>query len=142
MLTPPHVMILAGFPFCILFSLYYLIINTIDYKSGKEISGFKMFGFIAPGSVWMILLGMVSIGIGAIYDDYWHAQFGIDTTVITPPHMFTLFGGMLAEFASVLLVRDLMEFDTKNQYRGKEDFGSHTHVDFAIAWQFRIFEFH
>ena len=119
MLTPPHVMILAGFPFCILFSLYYLIINTKDYKSGKEISGFKMFGFIAPGSVWMILLGMVSIGIGAIYDDYWHAQFGIDTTVITPPHMFTLFGGMLAEFASVLLVRDLMEFDTKNQFNGK-----------------------
>ena len=30
----------------------------------------------------MILLGMFSIGIGAIYDDYWHAQFGIDTTVI------------------------------------------------------------
>ena len=119
MLTPPHVMILAGFPFCILFSLYYLFINTKDYKSGKEISGFKIFGFIAPGSVWMILLGMFSIGIGAIYDDYWHAQFGIDTTVITPPHMFTLFGGMLAEFASVLLVRDLMKYDTENQFRGK-----------------------
>ena len=119
MLTPPHVMILAGFPFCILLSLYYLIINTKDFKSGKKVSGTKIFGLIAPVSVWMILLGMLSIGVGAIYDDYWHAQFGIDTTVITPPHMFTLFGGMLAEFASVLLVRDLMKYDTSNEFRGK-----------------------
>ena len=67
----------------------------------------------------MILLGMFTIGIGGIYDEYWHAQFGIDTTVITPPHMLTLFGGMLAEFASVLLVRDLIKYDSENEFKGK-----------------------
>ncbi len=119
MLTPPHVMILAGFPFCILFSLYYLLANTKDHKSNKEISGFKIFGLIAPGPIWMILLGMFTIGVGGIYDDYWHAQFGIDTTVITPPHMLTISGGMLAEFASILLVRDLIKYDSENQFKGK-----------------------
>ena len=101
-------------------SLYYLVVNTRDERSGKQLSGVEIFGFIAPGSVWMILLGMLSIGVGGIYDDYWHAQFGIDTTVITPPHMLTLFGGILAEFASLLLLRDLMNHDTENRFRGKK----------------------
>ena len=38
LLTPPHVMIMAGFPFCILLSLYYLLVHTKDHKSNKEIS--------------------------------------------------------------------------------------------------------
>ena len=62
---------------------------------------------------------MLSLGVGGFYDDYWHAQFGIDTTVITPPHMLTLFGGMLAEFGSVLLVRDLMKHDGDDRFKGK-----------------------
>ncbi len=119
LLTPPHVMILAGAPFCILFSFYYVFLNTSDHNSGTNMSGIKILGFIAPGSIWMILLGMLSLGVGGIYDDYWHAQYGIDTTVITPPHMLTLFGGMLAEFASVLLVRDLIKHDPNNRFKGK-----------------------
>ena len=120
MLTPPHLMILGGFPICVALSLFYLVVNTRDHRSGENTSGVEIFGFIAPGSVWMILLGMLSIGVGGIYDDYWHAQFGIDTTVITPPHMLTLFGGILAEFASLLLLRDLMNHDTENRFKGKK----------------------
>ena len=119
LLTPPHVMILGGAPFCILFSLYGVLAYTTDHKSGMDASGIKLFGFVAPGSIWMILLGMLSLGVGGFYDDYWHAQFGIDTTVITPPHMLTLFGGMLAEFGSVLLVRDLMKHDGDDRFKGK-----------------------
>ena len=119
MLTPPHVMILGGFPICVVLSLYYLVVNT--RMSGRA-SRCRCpdSGFIAPGSVWMILLGMLSIAVGGVYDDYWHAQFGIDTTVITPPHMLTLFGGILAEFASLLLLRDLMNHDAQNEFKGKK----------------------
>lgn len=119
MWTPPHIMIFAGFPICALLSLYYVLVTTRDHKTGMELSGVRILGFVAPGSVWMIVLGTFSLGVGGLYDDYWHAQFGIDTTVITPPHMLTLFGGMLAEFASVLLVRDLINHDTENRFKGK-----------------------
>ena len=78
LLTPPHVMILAGAPFCILFSFYYVFLNTSDHNSGTNMSGIKILGFIAPGSIWMILLGMLSLGVGGIYDDYWHAQYPFD----------------------------------------------------------------
>ena len=124
MLTPPHLMILGGFPICVVLSLFYLVVNTRDHRSGENTSGVEIFGFVAPGSVWMILLGMLSIGVGGIYDDYWHAQFGIDTTVITPPHMLTLFGGILAEFASLLLLRELMNHDTENRFKGKKTMGA------------------
>ena len=49
-----------------------------------------------------------------VYDDYWHAQYGIDTTVLTPPHMLTLFGGIIAEIASVLMVLALMKENNSN----------------------------
>ena len=48
--------------------------------------------------------GMLTIIVGAFYDNYWHAQFGVDTTIVTPPHMLTLSGGMIAEFSAILLI--------------------------------------
>ena len=79
-----------------------------------EVNGIQIFGLIAPGYIWMILIGMFSLTIGGVYDDYWHAQYGIDTTVLTPPHMLTLFGGIIAEIASVLLVLALMKENNSN----------------------------
>ena len=38
LLTPPHVMILGGAPFCILFSLYGVLAYTTDHKSGMDAS--------------------------------------------------------------------------------------------------------
>ena len=114
MFTPPHIMILAGFPICLLLSIYYVIVCSKDLRKGIEVNGIQIFGLIAPGYIWMILIGMFSLTIGGVYDDYWHAQYGIDTTVLTPPHMLTLFGGIIAEIASVLLVLALMKENNSN----------------------------
>ena len=105
-LTPPHVMVLAGLPICIFLCLYYILSSK---KIRQELvvendTEYNFFGFYAPIEIWFTLVGMLTIIVGAFYDNYWHAQFGVDTTIVTPPHMLTLSGGMVAEFSAILLI--------------------------------------
>ena len=104
LLTPPHLMIISGlFPTLALCFLY-IFLETRDLRRGKEIKGMKIGFFISPVGIWMTVSGLLTILIGGIYDDYWHAEFGIDTTVVTPPHMLTIGGGMIAELACAILI--------------------------------------
>ena len=104
MLTPPHLMILGGFPICVCFP----VLPRRQHERPQV--GQEHVGCEHP-RIRRTRVGLDDFArdalhrAGGIYDDYWHAQFGIDTTVITPPHMLTLFGGILAEFASLLLLR-------------------------------------
>ena len=75
---------------------------------------YNFFGFYAPIEIWFTLVGMLTIIVGAFYDNYWHAQFGVDTTIVTPPHMLTLSGGMIAEFSAILLIHRYLRESVRN----------------------------
>ena len=106
-LTPPHLMIIAGFPPTLLLCLLCLLRWTQAHRAGKAVDGLRLGPLVAPAPIWLTLVGIATIPVGAVFDDYWHAQYGIDVMVLTPPHLLTLAGGMLAELAAVVLVVDL-----------------------------------
>jgi len=91
--TPPHFMVLGGLPICFALCLYF-ILTSANSKHVTETEGhIKISKFHAPAEIWLTLVGLVTILIGGFYDNYWHAQFGVDTTIVTPPHILTLSGG-------------------------------------------------
>ena len=47
--------------------------------------------------------------VGGLYDDLWHTSYGVDTTIITPPHIWTFAGGMLVEIATIALALQMKE---------------------------------
>jgi hypothetical protein len=51
----------------------------------------------------MMVCGLITLVFGGLYDDFWHTSYGIDTTIITPPHVWTFAGGMLVEIATIAL---------------------------------------
>tara|TARA_B100001559_G_scaffold58905_1_gene47338 strand:- start:60 stop:1709 length:1650 start_codon:yes stop_codon:yes gene_type:complete len=106
LLTPPHLMIFAGILPTAVFLGGYLIWNSF-YKPEKVSSDFKLGPLYAPASIWMMCTGMFTLTIGGLFDDYWHASYGVDTTIITPPHVWTFAGGMLVEAATLVLALEL-----------------------------------
>jgi hypothetical protein len=100
--TPPHIMILAGIvPTSIMLSSYIFWYSFISKQEEKV--GFYIGPFIAPTSLWMMVCGLITLVFGGLYDDFWHTSYGIDTTIITPPHVWTFAGGMLVEIATIAL---------------------------------------
>ncbi|MFL2984838.1 MAG: hypothetical protein ACJZ5B_05090 [Candidatus Poseidoniaceae archaeon] len=100
--TPPHIMILAGIiPTSIMLSSYIFWYSFISNQEEKV--GFYIGPFIAPTSLWMMVCGLITLVLGGLYDDFWHTSYGIDTTIITPPHVWTFAGGMLVEVATIAL---------------------------------------
>ena len=106
LLTPPHLMIFAGIIPTAMFLGTYSVWNSF-FNQNKRKSDLKLGPFIAPASIWMLITGMFTLAIGGFFDDYWHASYGVDTTIITPPHVWTFAGGMLVEAATLLLALEL-----------------------------------
>ena len=95
-------MILAGIiPTSIMLSSYIFWYSFISNQEEKV--GFYIGPFIAPTSLWMMVCGLITLVLGGLYDDFWHTSYGIDTTIITPPHVWTFAGGMLVEVATIAL---------------------------------------
>jgi len=108
MFTPPHVMILAGFFPAMIVSLLFMMWTTRDYHRGLEVPGLRIGHIVAPVAIWMTLLGQITIMFGGLFDDYWHAQYGLDVNIATPPHFWTIFGGVVAELATLVLACQLI----------------------------------
>jgi len=113
MFTPPHVMILAGFFPAMIVSLLFMMWTTRDYHRGIEVPGLRIGPIVAPVAIWMTFLGQITILLGGLYDDYWHAQYGLDVNITTPPHLWTITGGMVAELATVVLACQLIFLSNK-----------------------------
>ena len=113
MFTPPHVMILAGFFPAMIVSLLFMMWTTRDYHRGIEVPGLRIGPIVAPVAIWMTLLGQITIMFGALFDDYWHAQYGLDVNIATPPHLWTIFGGVLAELATLVLACQLISISQR-----------------------------
>ena len=106
--TPPHIMILGGIiPTSIMLSSYILWYSFISKKDNKV--GFYIGPIIAPTSLWMMVCGLMTLVIGGLYDDFWHTSYGVDTMIITPPHIWTFAGGMLVEVATIALALQMKE---------------------------------
>ncbi len=113
MFTPPHVMILAGLLPALIVSLLFMMWTTRDYHRGLEVPGLKIGPIVAPVAIWMTLLGQITIMFGGLFDDYWHAQYGIDVNIATPPHLWTIFGGVIAELATLVLACQLISISQR-----------------------------
>ena len=100
--TPPHIMILAGIVPTSIMLVSYILWNSFVSKNPAK-TGFFIGPFVAPTSLWMMVCGLITLVLGGLYDDYWHTSYGVDTTIITPPHIWTFAGGMLVEVATLVL---------------------------------------
>src|SRR5207248_10061278 len=99
--TPAHVAIyLCGVLAAV--ACGFLILSTsFDKTSPLRQSSVTMWGFRGPLGAFIAAWGGIAMLVSAPFDDWWHAAYGLDVRIISPPHAL-LFLGNCAIYVGVL----------------------------------------
>jgi hypothetical protein len=102
--TPPHLAIymcgiLAGL------SCAWLILRTTFDKATAALNDtVKIWGFRGPLGAFIIAWGGVAMLTSAPFDDWWHSAYGLDTKILSPPHVLLILGIFGIQTGTLMLI--------------------------------------
>ena len=113
--SPPHVLeqlgaVIAGV------SCGWLVLTTTFRGSPEEKARTVGFwGFRGPLGAWVCIWGTLMMITSAPFDDWWHNAYGLDVTIISPPHLVLAWG-----FGGILIGAMLMALARQNRTAPEE----------------------
>jgi hypothetical protein len=102
--TAPHMLIylcgiLAGI------SCGYLILaSSFGHSAAAHAGSVRMWGFRGPLGAFVCAWGGVAMIASAPFDNWWHAAYGLDVKVLSPPHVLLIFGMLVIRIGTLLLI--------------------------------------
>jgi len=114
--TTPHILIqLCGIVSGL--SCGYLILSTtFDKNSPLRAHSISMWGFRGPMGAFLCAWGGVAMITSAPFDNWWHAAYGLDVKILSPPHVLLALGMTGIRFGTVVLVVSEMN-RARGEYR-------------------------
>lgn len=102
--TTPHILIqLCGVISGI--SCGYLILSTTFQKdSPLRAYSISMWGFRGPMGAFLCAWGGVAMITSAPFDNWWHAAYGLDVKILSPPHVLLALGMTGIRFGTVVMI--------------------------------------
>jgi hypothetical protein len=116
--TTPHILIqLCGVLSGI--SCGYLILSTTFQKNSHlRAHSISMWGFRGPMGAFLCAWGGVAMITSAPFDNWWHAAYGLDVKILSPPHVLLALGMTGIRFGTVVLI--LSELNrARGEYRAR-----------------------
>ena len=103
--SPPHIAIytkgvLAGITFG------YLILHTTFAKRNTD-DVVRIWGLRGPFGAFIGAWGGITMLTSGPFDDWWHNAYGLDTKIVSPPHILLVVGSYAVTFGAVVLVQAL-----------------------------------
>lgn len=103
--SPPHIMeqvaaSVAGL-FCGWRVLYTTFFGT-DVDRGGGVSFWGLFR--GPLGGWVCIWGTIAMITSAPFDNWWHAAYGLDVKILTPPHSFLALGMITIQLGAMLMM--------------------------------------
>ena len=116
--TIPHILIqLCGVISGI--SCGYLILSTTFQKNSPlRANSISMWGFRGPMGAFLCAWGGVAMITSAPFDNWWHAAYGLDVKILSPPHVLLALGMMGIRFGTVVMILSEMN-RAQGEYRAK-----------------------
>jgi hypothetical protein len=102
--TTPHILIqLCGVLSGI--SCGYLILSTTFQKNSPlRAHSISMWGFRGPMGAFLCAWGGVCMITSAPFDNWWHAAYGLDVKILSPPHVLLALGMTGIRFGTVVMI--------------------------------------
>ncbi len=102
--TTPHILIqLCGVLSGI--SCGYLILSTTFQKNSPlRANSISMWGFRGPMGAFLCAWGGVAMITSAPFDNWWHAAYGLDVKILSPPHVLLALGMTGIRFGTVVMI--------------------------------------
>ena len=103
--SPPHILeqvaaALAGL-FCGWRVLYTSFLGT-EADRGNAVRFWGLFH--GPLGGWVCIWGTMAMIASAPFDNWWHAAYGLDVKILSPPHTFLLLGMVTVQLGAMLMM--------------------------------------
>jgi hypothetical protein len=105
LLSPPHLIIYLGAVVAGLFSGYEILRKTFWGSADEKAGSVKIWGFFysSLGALFCVW-GAIAMLTSAPFDDWWHNTYGLDVTILSPPHTVLLLGMIGIQFGAMISV--------------------------------------
>lgn len=103
--SPPHLAIYLGGVTAGVFSGYRVLKITIAGTEAEREKSVRFWGIFygSLGNLFCIW-GSIAMITSAPFDDWWHNTYGLDVTILSPPHTVLLLGMMMIQFGAIVSV--------------------------------------
>jgi hypothetical protein len=93
---PPHILVQMGALLVGTSCAYAILATTLTGAASARAASVKVLGFHGPGGAFLGLWGSLAMVASAPFDNWWHNAYGLDVTIVTPPHMWLFLGSFAA----------------------------------------------
>lgn len=101
LLSPPHNLIYLGAVFGGLFSGIQVLWNTFKADAIVKAGLVKVWGvFYSSLGALFCIWGAIAMLTSAPFDDWWHNTYGLDVTILSPPHSVLALGMLFLQFGA------------------------------------------
>lgn len=108
LLSPPHLAMYVGAMVSGIFSGYQVLKTTIAGSKESKAGSVKFWGiFYGSLGALFCIWGAIAMLTSAPFDDWWHNTYGLDVTILSPPHTLLLLGMVGIQFGAMVSVMSL-----------------------------------
>ncbi|WP_229252618.1 hypothetical protein [Dyadobacter helix] len=136
LLSPPHLIIYLGAVVSGVFSGYEILRKTFWGSISEKSESVKVWGifYSSLGSLFCVW-GALAMLTSAPFDDWWHNTYGLDITILSPPHTVLALGIISVQFGAMISV-----IAVKNQlpFRANLSATRKKFLDTILFWLFSL----
>lgn len=107
-LTPPHIAIYLCGIIAAVSSAYLILATTFGKGSYPLEATVNVWGFRGPLGAFLTAWGGVAMLTSASFDDWWHAAYGLDVKIVSPPHILLIGGILTIQIGTLVLILGYM----------------------------------
>jgi hypothetical protein len=101
--TPAHMAIYLGGVLAGLSCGGLALKTTFAGTEAERAVAVRFWGFLAPLGAWVAIWGTFAMLTSAPFDNWWHAAYGLDVKVLSPPHSVLGLGMIAIQLGAMLL---------------------------------------
>src|SRR6185503_18585369 len=102
--SPPHLAIYLGGIVAGLVSGWMVLKTTFKGTARERAAGIRLWGFTGPLGAFFCIWGAIAMVASAPFDDWWHNAYGLDTEILSPPHVVLALGIGVIQIGAIITV--------------------------------------
>jgi hypothetical protein len=103
--SPPHVMEQVAAAVAGLLCGWRVIYLSFFGSDQERAGAVRWWGlFYGPLGGWICIWGTIAMITSAPFDNWWHAAYGLDVKILTPPHVFLLLGMITVQLGAMIMM--------------------------------------
>jgi hypothetical protein len=106
--TPAHLAIQACGVIAAIICAYLMLVNTFGRSARLKDASVNVLGFRAPLGAFIAAWGGIAMITSAPFDNWWHAAYGLDVKIVSPPHTLLILGMRAVAVGILFLILAVM----------------------------------